>query len=306
MSTLVPRFKLSPRSPEVSALAYGVWRLGDDPAGADVARVRAKIDACLEVGITTFDHADIYGGYTCEGLFGKALAEVPALRDRMEIITKCGIQAPCEQRPSSKVKHYDATARYIGTSVDRSLKELHTDRIDVLLIHRPDCFTSAEDTARGLLSVVQSGKVRSVGVSNYTTHQSALLAKHLGHTPVTNQIEISLLRMDAIYDGTLDQCQLHDSHPIAWSPLAGGRLFTGADDAAVRTRAALAEIAQAHAATPDQIALAWVAALPCAPQVVIGTNNIDRIHAAAAAARITLERQQWYQLWEAAQGTPVP
>ena len=303
---MIPRFKLASNAPEISALAYGVWRLGDDPAGAAVARVRTKIDACLEAGITTFDHADIYGGYTCEGLLGAVLKEVPQLRDRMEIITKCGIQAPCEQRPRTRVKHYDTTARYIAESVDRSLKELHTDRIDVLLIHRPDWLTNAEETARGLLQVVRSGKVRSVGVSNYSTHQHALLAKYLGQPPVTNQVEINLLSMDAIYDGTLDQCQLHDTHPMAWSPLAGGRLLTGTDADALRVRAKLDEIARAYGATPEQIALAWVAALPSRPQIVIGTNQPARIREAAKSAAITLDRQQWYELWEVAKGGSVP
>lgn len=303
---MTPRFKLAPNSPEVSALAYGLWRLADDPEGTSVARVRTKIDAALECGITTFDHADIYGLYTCEGLFGRALADAPHLRDRIEIITKCDINVPCENRSGVRVAHYDATASNIARCVERSLKELRTDRIDVLLIHRPDWLTSAEETARGLLDVMQSGKVRSVGVSNYSTHQYALLAKYLGQPPVTNQVEINLLRMDAIYDGTLDQCQLHDTHPMAWSALAGGKLLTATDPDAVRTRAKLDEIAKAHGATPEQIALAWVAALPSRPQVVIGTNRPSRIREAAKSSAIQLERQQWYELWEAARGRTVP
>jgi predicted oxidoreductase len=153
---------------------------------------------------------------------------------------------------------------------------------------------------------MQQGKVRAVGVSNYSTHQSALLARYLGHAPVTNQVEINLLHMDAITDGTLDQCQVNDTHPMAWSPLAGGRLLIGTDAGAMRARAKLAEIAAAHGATPEQIALAWVAALPSQPQVVIGTNQPSRIREAAKAIAIQLERQQWYELWEAAQGKSVP
>lgn len=302
---MIPRFKLSPHAPEVSALAYGVWRLADDAAGTTTARVRAKIDAALECGITTFDHADIYGQYTCEGFFGKALAETPALRDRMEIITKCGINMPCGNRPGTQVKHYDATAEHIQFCVERSLKELHTDRIDVLLVHRPDWLANAAETAAGLQCVMQQGKVRSVGVSNYSTHQSALLAKYLGHAPVTNQIEINLLQMGAITDGTLDQCQMNDSHPMVWSPLAGGRL-TSAEKAGVALWAKLTELAGEYNATPDQIALAWVAALPSQPQIVIGTNQPERIRHAAAALNIRLSHQHWYALWEAAQGRQVP
>jgi predicted oxidoreductase len=303
---MLPRFKLSPDAPEVSALAYGVWRLGEDPAGTSVSRVRQKIDACLESGITTFDHADIYGLYTCEGLFGRALADAPGLRDRMEIVTKCGINVPCENRPGVRVNHYDATANAIERCVDRSLRELRTDRIDVLLIHRPDWLTSAEETARGLLHVVKAGKVRSVGVSNYNPHQFSLLARFLGRTPVTNQLEVSLLRMDGIYDGTLDQCQVADVHPMAWSPLSGGRLLSGHEQDAVRAREALERIGRDYKATAEQLALAWVAALPSRPQVVVGTNQPDRIRAAARGMQIQLERQHWYELWQAAQGHSVP
>lgn len=299
------RFQLAPNAPDVSAIACGVWRLADDPEGTSPARVRAKIDACLEAGITTFDHADIYGGYTCEGLFGKALAEAPQLRDQMEIVTKCGIRYPCPGLPGVELKHYDATAGTIAACVDRSMKELQTDRIDVLLIHRPDWLTSAEETAAGLTGVIQSGKVRSVGVSNYTVHQFALLTKFLGAPPVTNQVEISLLHMDAIYDGTLDQCQGYGVHPQAWSPLAGGRLF-GDDSAGKRTREALERIGKEYGADADEVALAWVAALPAQPQVVIGTNRLERIAKAARAGDIALSREHWYALWEAAQGKPVP
>ena len=290
----------------MSAIAFGAWRLAADAEGTSPARIRAKIDACLERGITTFDHADIYGRYTCEGLFGRALAEAPELRDRMEIVTKCGINVVCDNRPGVRVAHYDATAPAIERCVERSLRELRTDRIDLLLVHRPDWLTSAEDTARGLLQVMKAGKVRSVGVSNYSTHQFALLAKYLGKAPATNQLEMSLLRMDAIYDGTFDQCQGSGVRPMAWSPLGGGRLLASSEEASVRTRAALERIAPAYHATADQLALAWVAALPARPQIVIGTNQIDRIRAAADSTRIVLDRQHWYELWEAAQGRSIP
>ena len=303
---MIPRFKLSPHGPEVSSLAYGLWRLADDPAGTSVARIREKIDACLEVGMTTMDHADIYGLYTCEGLFGKALKEAPGLRDRMEIVTKCGINVPCANRPGVAANHYDATAPAIERCVDRSLRELNTDRIDVLLVHRPDWLTSAEETARGLDRVMKAGKVRSVGVSNYSTHQFALLSRFLGRAPVTNQVEVSLLRMEGIYDGTLDQCQAEGVHPMAWSPLGGGRLLSENDEASTRTRAALARIGAGYGASVEQMALAWVAMLPSRPQVVIGTNQPARIRDAARAAQLVLQREHWYTLWEAAQGRNIP
>jgi predicted oxidoreductase len=287
-------------------MAYGLWRLGDDPKGTSVSTVREKIDACLACGITTFDHADIYGLYACEGLFGAALAESPGLRDQMEIITKCGIRAPCDALPDVEVAHYDATAESIEACVNRSLLELNIETIDVLLIHRPDWLTRAEDTAKGLRHVVDQGKVKAVGVSNYTTSQFDLLTQYLGTIPVTNQVEVSLLQMDAIYDGTLNQCEQHGIHPMAWSPLAGGRLLTGDDMDAARTREALTAIGNELNATPEQIAFAWVAALPSRPQVVIGTNQLDRIREAAESDSIELTRAHWYRLWEAAKGTEVP
>lgn len=300
------RFHLAPGAPEVSMVAYGLWRLAADPEGAGPAHVRAKIDACLEAGITTFDHADIYGEYTCEGRFGAALSESPTLRDQMEIVTKCGIRVPTLQTPGVAGRHYDAGAAMIEHCVERSLRELRTDYIDLLLIHRPDWLTSAEETARGLQRMVQAGKVRSVGVSNYSVHQYALLAHALGHAPATNQVELSLLHMDAIYDGTLDQCQASGVHPMAWSPLAGGRLLRGDSEDALRTHDKLNEIAGHYGVTPDQVALAWVAALPSRPQLVIGTNQLDRIAAAAKTASLTLEREHWYALWEAARGRRIP
>ena len=300
------RFRLAPSGPEVSRFAFGMWRLAADPEGITPARIRTKIDTCLECGITTFDHADIYGMYTCEGVFGRALADAPELRAQMQIISKCSINVPCENRPGVRVAHYDATAEAIERCVDRSLRELRTDHLDVLLVHRPDWLSSAEQTARGLNAVMESGKVRHVGVSNYSTHQYALLSQYVGSGLVTNQVEISLLKMEAIYDGTLDQCQAHGTHPMAWSPLAQGTLLAGDAPAAARTRAALERIAPEYGATAMQLALTWVTALPSQPQVVLGTNRIERIREAAAADRLTLDRQHWYELWEAAQGRPIP
>lgn len=300
------RFRIAPHGPEVSAVAYGVWRLDQDPEGTSVARVRAKIDACLEAGITTFDHAAIYGNYTCEGLFGRTLAEAPGLRDRMEIVTKCGIERKSDVFPDHRLTQYNASAEAIVQSVDRSLRELCTDHIDLLLIHRPDWLTDARDTAAGLMQVVTSGKVRSVGVSNYSVHQFELLAHCLGAVPQTNQIEINLFHMDALYDGTLEQCQRAGVHPMAWSPLAGGRLFTSEDAQALQLRETLQRVADAYGASAEQIALAWVAALPCAPQLVIGTNKIERIASAAGAMAIALGREHWYELWSAAKGRSVP
>ena len=300
------RFHIGRGGPEVSGFACGMWRLAEDAEGTDPERILRKIEACLELGVTTFDHADIYGGYTCEGLFGRALALAPGLRERMEIVTKCGINVPCENRPGVRVPHYDAGSAAIQRCVDRSLRELRTDWIDVLLIHRPDWLTSAEDTAEGLRKVLTSGKVRSVGVSNYSVHQWDLLQRFLGKPLVTNQVEVSLLQMDAIWDGTLDRCQGEGAHPMAWSPLAKGLVMTGTDEGSVRLRGVLERIGGEYGCTAAQMALAWVGALPSRPQVIFGTNRLERIRELAAAERVVMEREHWFELWTAAKGCSIP
>ena len=303
----VTRCSLSSAGPEVSRIIYGVWRLSEDPAGAAPDHVQAKIEACLERGITTFDHADIYGGYANEALFGAALRRSPGLRDRLELVSKAGICLVTPARPQHTVKHYAATAGHLAASVENSLRQLHTDRLDLLLVHRPDWLTPADETAQALDALVQAGKVRHVGVSNYLPHQFALLASRLRAPLATNQIELSLLRMQAITDGTLNQCEQQRVRPMAWSPLAGGRIFTGQDEAARRLRAELAAVgAELGGATPEQVALAWVLALPSQPVVVVGTNQRERIALAAEADALRLTRQQWYRLWTAARGEPVP
>jgi predicted oxidoreductase len=301
------RLKLSPGGPEVSRLAYGVWRLAEDSAGSSPARVEAKIQACLDRGITTFDHADIYGGYICEGLFGQVLKTQPGLRRRMELVTKCDINAPGPNRPGARLKYYDASAAAIESCVERSLRELGTDHVDLLLIHRPDWLTRADDTAAALNRLVKAGKIRSAGVSNFSPAQFDLLNAFVDQPLVTNQIEVSLLQMKAMFDGTLDQCQRLGISPMAWSPLAGGRFFDPKDAAAGRVREAAKALAPRYGgAGLDQLALAWILALPSRPVVILGTNDIARIHAASEADQLVLDRQDWYALWTAAAGAEVP
>ncbi len=301
------RVTLAEGGPTFSRLAYGVWRLADDPVGTSVARVQEKIEACLGEGITTFDHADIYGDYRCEGLFGQALKATPALRGRMEIVTKCGINAPGPNRSWAHVKYYDASAVALEQCVDRSLRELGTDYIDLLLIHRPDWLTRAEDTAAGLNRLIATGKIRRAGVSNYSVHQFDLLNAMVDRPLLTNQVEVSLLQTRALYDGTLDQCERHHVHPMAWSPLAGGRFFDKKDIVAGRVRAHLESLLPKYGATGiEQLALAWVLALPSRPIAIIGSNDPARIRSAARADEITLDRQDWYALWTTAAGVPVP
>ena len=302
----VSRIALTPEGPELSRLLYGCWRLGDDPEGSGPARVRAKIERCLELGITSFDHADIYGDYTCEALFGAALAEAPELRARIELVSKCGICLVSEARPEHRVKHYDTRPDHVRASVERSLENLRTDYLDLLLIHRPDPFCDYDELGQVLSELQAAGTVRAVGVSNFTPGQLELLAARCEVPLVTNQIELSVLHPEPLIDGTLDACQRLPIRAMAWSPLGGGRLFSGDDPQAQRVRAALQSLAEAKGCGVDTLAYAWLLAHPARVLPVIGTNKLARIEAAAAACDVTLEQQEWYQVYEAALGAEVP
>lgn len=294
------------QGPKLSPLVYGLWRLGSDREGAEPARVMAKIETCLELGITTFDHADIYGDYTCEALFGRALALAPALRERMQLVSKCGIKLLSKGRPEHTVKHYDTSAEHILASVDRSLQALGTEWLDLLLIHRPDPLLDPDEVAGAFDRLHAQGKVRHFGVSNFAPSQFDALQSRLTLPLCTNQVELSLLRPGPLHDGTVDHCQRHNIAPMAWSPLGGGSLFTATDERSVRVRKALESVAQAVDASPDQVALAWLLRHPAEIRPVVGTNDLARIKSAAGALKVQLCRQQWFALWQASMGHAVP
>ncbi len=303
--------RLSNTNLDLPRVIYGCWRLADDPSGHEPAHVQSKIEACLELGINAFDHADIYGDYRCERIFGDALRQSPGLRDQMTLVSKCDIALLSGNRPGHVVKHYDTSPDHISSSVERSLENLATDRLDLLLLHRPDLLMNARQTAAALDQLIREGKVRAVGVSNFTPSQIELLEAFLEAPLTVNQIELSLLQTSPLVDGSLDHCQRTALHPMAWSPLGGGRLFDADDRSAVRVCEALRTLA--HSRDMDgqedsltQLALAWVMTLPSDPTVIIGSNRVERIEAAAAAADIVLERQEWFTLYEAALGHEVP
>ncbi|HRH98320.1 MAG TPA: aldo/keto reductase [Prosthecobacter sp.] len=306
---MITRHRIAPNCPEFSRLVYGTWRILDDADKSNCTpqALLNRFKACTDLGITTLDTAEIYGGYHVEEAIGGALKLDPAFRSQIEIVTKCGIYVPCEFHPERKVAHYNVTAARIIKSTEKSLRLMGIDEIDLLLVHRPDWLTSADETAEGLNKLLKDGKIRSAGVSNYNVHQFELLNSRMDQPLVTNQIEFSLLHMDPIYDGTADQCQRHRILPMAWSPLAQGALMEPKDPAAVRLQAKGAELsAKYDGATLDQLAYAWIMAHPSCPLPIIGTNKLDRIKAVVKAAAIQLEREDWYGLWEAAQGHGVP
>ena len=300
-----PRMKAIALSPtlEVSRLIYGWWRLMSwNMSAADIV---ARIEACLALGISTHDHADIYGAYQVEPSFGAALKTAPALRDKIQLISKCGIKLVSDARPQHARKAYDTSANHIMLSVETSLKNLHTDYLDVLLIHRPDPLMNADEIAHAFYRLRKSGKVREFGVSNFTASQFALLQSRVDFPLVSNQLEISVLQHQAFFDGSLDQAQQLRRSPMAWSPLAGGKIFTEDSERANRLRACLSRLAKQNHAETDQLAFAWLLHHPAQILPVIGSQSLERITLAAKSAHIALSDNDWYDIWEAG-GSHLP
>ncbi|MFD0910639.1 aldo/keto reductase [Ruegeria arenilitoris] len=294
------RIKLSDTL-ELSRLVYGMWRLGDD-SDTSAAHVTAKIHACLDQGITSFDQADIYGDYGAEAILGNALRANPGLRDRMEIVTKCDIVAPCGRYADAKVKYYDTSRAHILKSVDTSLREMAIDHIDLLLIHRPDPFMDHHETGAALDEVVASGKVRAVGVSNFRPWDWQLLQSAMKTPLVTNQIEISLGTIAPFTNGDLAFHQQHGHPVMAWSPLGGGALMAGNPPVGVVADEIGAQFGVDRAA----VAVAFLLAHPAGILPVLGTNSLDRIKRISDALKVNLDREAWFRLYEAALGHEVP
>jgi len=286
---------------EFSQLVYGMWRLADD-ADTSIKHVDAKIRAALDQGITTFDQADIYGGYTAEDVMGAALKASPSLRQQMEIVTKCDIVIDAGRHAGARVKHYDTTRAHINESVNQSLIAMGTDVIDVLLIHRPDPLMDHHETGEALDALVDSGKVRAVGVSNFRPWDWNLLQSAMRHSLVTNQIELSLKEVSPFTNGDLAFHQQHGHVVMAWSPLGGGDLMTGSGELAAR----LDVIAERHEVDRAAVATAFLLAHPAKITPVMGTNNLERISALSDAEKVELDRQDWFYLYEAALGKEVP
>ncbi|MCU0633569.1 MAG: aldo/keto reductase [Gemmatimonadaceae bacterium] len=291
-----------PALPILSPVVAGAWRMGD--WGFDVpARVR-WIEEAIALGLTTFDHADIYGNYTVEALFGEALAATPGLRDRLRLVTKCGIRLISPNRPAHTIKSYDTSAAHVTASVEQSLRALRTDRIDLLLIHRPDILMDPDALAACFTRLREAGKVLAFGVSNHTPSQFAMLHRRI--PLLTNQVELSPLALGALDDGTLDQALDLGLPPMIWSPLAGGRLFTATDARAARVRAVLGAVAQQHGVSPTTVAFAWILRHPARPIPITGSRRIDALREAVTARGVPLTTEDWYRIWEASAGHEVP
>ena len=284
----------------LSRIVYGMWRLGDDE-NTSPEHVRAKIDASLDQGITSFDQADIYGGYEAEEILGNALSG-SALRNKMEIVTKCDIIAPVGRYADARVKYYDTSRAHIMASVDHSLRLMGIDHIDVLLIHRPDPLMDHHETGAALDEVIASGKVRSVGVSNFRPYDWELLQSAMKNQLVTNQIELSVLAHESFVNGDVAFHQRNGTPLMAWSPLAGGALFSG-DHPDVMN--ALSNVASQNNVDETAVAIAWLLAHPSRILPVLGTNSLERIKGMSAALDVKMDRQTWYEIYTAALGREV-
>jgi predicted oxidoreductase len=283
----------------IGALGFGCWRL----VGDDVADATARIEAALDCGMTLIDNADVYGldwGGSAFGesetLLGKVLAANASLRDRMVLASKGGIIPGVP---------YIASADYLAEAVDRSLKRMQVEHIDLYQIHRPDMFTHPAETAAALDALVQAGKIGMVGVSNYTQAQEDALRHHMKSPLVSLQSQYSLTHLDMLRDGTLDRCMMNDTVFLAWSPLGGGALATG-ENLRPELVAKLDALAAREGTDRAGIALAFVLAHPSRPVALVGSQSIARLQDAQKATEITLTRADVYALIEAAQGVPLP
>ncbi len=286
-------------SPIAGCMRWGKWG-----AGFNTREYRLIIDECLHNGITSFDHADIYGDYTTEEEFGEVLKDAPSLRREMQIITKCGVQKLIRNRPQHPIKSYNTSKEHITASTEQSLKNFHTDYIDVLLIHRPDPLLNPGEVAEAITALQQQGKILHFGVSNFWPYQVDLLQKFI---PVQfNQLEVSIIHLYPFINGMLDHCLQHNIIPMAWAPLGGGIL---SDDTHPRYRsiaACAAELAAKYLTGINQILIAFLLAHASGIIPVLGTTKIERLLQAKEAVNIILEREDWFKLYIASTGEDVP
>lgn len=278
----------------ISRMIYGMWRLHDD--NQSLNHLNKKINLCLDQGITTFDQAAVYGGYSSEAFFGKAIKSNSSLRSQIEIISKCGIVNPSDRYPNASNSYYDTSKEHIFESVEFSLNNLGTDYLDLLLIHRQDPFLNHFETGEALDELIETGKVKEVGVSNFRPHDYSLLQSAMKNHLVTNQIEISLAATHGFTNGDIAYHQERSTNLMAWSPLGGGFLMT---DEGILGKT-LANIAEIQDVDKSAVATAWIMAHPARICPIIGTNNLDRISKIADAMKVKMDKELWFELYIAA------
>lgn len=291
----------------VFPIAHGLWRF----AGTSVAEATAKIEAALDTGMTLFDIADVYGydgksGFgDAEDLLGRVLAQRPDLRQRMVLATKGGVD------PGTP---YNAGERYLLDACEDSLQRLRTDVIDLYQIHRPDLLAHPEELAGTLTKLLEQGKIRAIGVSNFSPAQLEALQAYLDVPIATHQIEMSPWRLAPLFDGVLDQCMRLRITPLAWGPLAAGLLGIsvaqargeGKEPRLIALLQCLDRLAAQHGCDRMAVVLAFLLAHPAGVIPIIGSQRIERIQACARALSLELSRRAWYEIVQASLGTPLP
>lgn len=299
-------------------LAYGCWRIAGPGESHEISHERAEharaaVRAAYEAGFRIFDHADIYAHGFGEHLFGEVLREIRGMREEILIASKCGIIRAGSPDPHAPYR-YDSTAQHIIESCESSLRRLGVETIDIYMIHRPDFLGEPAEIAGAVSQLLTQGKIRSFGVSNFRPDQARVLQQALPRRLVVNQVEISLMKLDALHDGTLDHCQLEGIVPMAWGPLGGGKL-TGHDSLSLQTvdhghrgriRDTADLIARHHGVARSAVLLAWLLRHPAGILPVVGSTQPEHIRQAAMATQVQLSREEWYQLMEAASGHRLP
>jgi len=301
-----------------SVLAYGCWRLAGTWSPAEVtadveAAGRKAIHAAYEAGYTFFDNADIYTSGVCERILGQALKEMPGMRERVIVATKGGIRRPGDPHPGSPHR-YDSSREHLLAACEASLRRLGLETVDLYMIHREDFLGDPEEIAGLFDELHRSGKARFFGLSNFRPSFVAALLKYCRQPILTHQLEISLARLAPFTDGSLDQCLAEGMTPLAWSPLAGGLMGDGATKLLPAQRAyrlegllpVLDEIAATRGVSRTLVALAWLMKHPSRIVPIVGSANPDRIRETARAADLQLDREEWYRLFVAARGEPLP
>ena len=288
----------------LSRIVHGYWRLRDWDLSDD--QLLKLIEQVLDLGITSFDHADIYGNHTCEAYFGRALAMKPELREKMELISKCGIKMATDYNPELDIKIYDYSTEYIIKQAETSLKNLGTDRLDLLLLHRPAPFFNPEEVAKAFDQLKSTGKVLNFGVSNFSPAQFDTLQSYLDMPLATNQVEISVSCLEHFENENTEYFLKHKIKPMAWSPLAGGAIFNPKTEKDQRLTAVLKNIAAELNTDIDQVMYAWLLKHPTGIMPIVGSQHIDRIKSAVDALEIELSLEQWYKIYIASKGEDLP
>ncbi len=285
---------LSDSGPKVSAAIYGFWRW-EESGDISAKNIERVVNLCLELGINTFDHADYYGNSQLEQQFGNILQQKSFKREDIVLFSKCGLRTSLNK----KMVYSDNSPKHILDSIDNSLTKLKTDYLDIFLLDQFDAVANPEETAVTLEQIIKTGKAKHIGVSNFTVFQHQLLSSYLSTPIVTNHIKLNLTDITAIKDGRLDFIKQQFSKPLAFSPLAGGKILKGTDPKSLTIRNLLQEIGEKHQANIEQMAVAWLMKLGTIP--IIGSLSSERITNAATASEINMSREDWYRIYNAAQ-----